>query len=56
VAAAGPFDLGTVVTRATVGVETYSGRVAIGASLPTIVGGVPLRLRSLSVSVNRPGS
>ena len=55
VAAAGPFDLGTVVTRATVGVETYSGRVAIGASLPTIVGGVPLRLRSLSVSVNRPG-
>jgi hypothetical protein len=54
-AAAGPFDLGTVVTRATVGVETYSGRVAITASLPSIVGGVPLRLRSVSVSVTRPG-
>lgn len=54
-AAAGPFDLGRVLTRAEVGVETYSGRVTVTSSLPKIVGGVPLRLRSLSVAVNRAG-
>ena len=53
-AAAGPFDLGKVVTRATIGVDEHSGRVIATSSLPTIVGGVPLRLRSVSVAVNRP--
>jgi hypothetical protein len=53
-AVAGPFDLGTVVTRAAVSVEPYSGRVIVSSSLPTIIGGVPLRLRSIHVSVNRP--
>jgi hypothetical protein len=53
-AAAGPFDLGKVVTRATIGVDEHSGRVIAMSSLPTIVGGVPLRLRSVSVAVNRP--
>jgi hypothetical protein len=52
-AAAGPFDLGRVVTRAEVDVETYSGRVTVTSTLPRIVGGVPLRLRSLTVTVNR---
>jgi hypothetical protein len=53
-AAAGPFDLGRVVTRAAIGVDEHSGRVIVTSSLPTIVGGVPLRLRSVSVAVNRP--
>jgi hypothetical protein len=59
-AAAGPFDLGSgacdcIVTRAAINVEPYSGRVITTTSnLPTIVGGVPLRLRSISVAVNRP--
>jgi hypothetical protein len=53
-AAAGPFDLGRVVTRAAIGVDEHSGRVIATSSLPTIVGGVPLRLRSVSVAVNRP--
>jgi hypothetical protein len=53
-AAAGPFNLGTVVTRAAINVDPYSGRVIATSSLPTIVKGVPLRLRSLSVAVNRP--
>jgi hypothetical protein len=53
-AVAGPFDLGNVVTRAGIGVETYSGRVVVTSSLPTITGGVPLRLKTLSVAIDRP--
>lgn len=52
-AVAGPFDFGTVVTRVGIGVDPYSGRVIASSTLPTIVKGVPLRLRSLSVLVNR---
>jgi hypothetical protein len=52
-AIAGPFDLGRVTTRATIGVDPYSGRVVAASSLPTIVAGVPLRLKTLSVDVNR---
>jgi hypothetical protein len=53
-AVAGPFDLGTVVTRAAITVDPYSGRVIVTSSLPTIVGGVPLRLKTISVAVTRP--
>jgi hypothetical protein len=53
-AAAGPFNLGPVVTRAAIGVDPFTGRVIATSSLPTIVKGVPLHLRSLSVAVNRP--
>jgi hypothetical protein len=58
-AVAGPFDLGSgvcdcVVTRAAIGVDPYTARVIATSSLPTIVKGVPLRLRSLSVAVMRP--
>jgi hypothetical protein len=53
-AVAGPYDLGNVVTRAGIAVGMYSGRVTVTSSLPTVVGGVPLRLRGLSVAVNRP--
>ncbi len=54
-AIAGPFDLGDVVTRAAIDVATYTGRVIVASSLPRIVGGVPLRLRSLSVTIDRAG-
>ncbi len=53
-AVAGPYDLGEVVTRAGITVGLYSGRVTVTSTLPSIVGGVPLRLQSLNVSVNRP--
>jgi hypothetical protein len=53
-AVAGPYNLGEVVTRAAITVGLYSGRVTVTSTLPSIVGGVPLRLQSLSVSVNRP--
>lgn len=53
-AAAGPFDLGRVETRVSVGVDPHSARVIATATLPRIVGGVPLHLRSLSVAVTKP--
>ncbi len=52
-AVAGPFNLGTVVTRVAIGVDPYTARVIATSSLPTIVKGVPLRLKSLSVAVTR---
>lgn len=53
-AVAGPYNLGEVVTRAGITVGLYSGRVTVTSTLPSIVGGVPLRLQSLNVAVNRP--
>ncbi len=51
---AGPFNLGEEVTRAKINVEPYSARVVVSSTLPTIKGGIPIRMRSLSVSVSRP--
>ncbi len=53
-AVAGPFNLGNVVTRAQINVDEHTSRVIVTSSLPTIVGGVPLRLRNIAVTVNRP--
>ena len=53
-AVAGPYDFGEVVTRAAISVGLYDGRVTVTTTLPSIVGGVPLRLKHLSVNVNRP--
>ena len=50
-AVAGPFNLGTVVTRATINVNQETARVTVAATLPTIVGGVPLRIRKISVAI-----
>ena len=54
-ALAGPFDLGTIVTRAAINVDPHTGRVIATTALPTIFKGIPLRLRSISVAVDRPG-
>ena len=54
-AVAGPFNLGTVVTRATINVQQYTGRVVVTASLPRIVKGVPIRIRKIIVAVNKQG-
>jgi hypothetical protein len=52
---AGPFNLGTVTTRATIKVDPHTARVIVATTnLPTIVGGVPVRLKSIRVEVNRP--
>jgi hypothetical protein len=52
-AVAGPFNLGNVVTRATINVEPYTGRLVVTSTLPTIKGGIPLRLQRVALSINR---
>jgi hypothetical protein len=55
-ALAGPFDLGTVVVRAPLYVNPITAQVrAVSDPLPTVLRGIPLHLRSISVSVDRPG-
>jgi hypothetical protein len=51
----GPYNYGKIVTRASIGVDPYSADVVVSSQLPTVVGGAPVRLRSLSVDVTRPG-
>jgi hypothetical protein len=54
-AIAGPFNLGPVTTRATINVDPFTARVTTTATLPTIVKGVPTRLRGVTVSINKQG-
>jgi hypothetical protein len=54
-ALAGPFDLGTVVVRAAIKVDPTDSHLTIETpSLPTILQGIPLRLRTVNVSIDRP--
>ncbi len=50
----GPFNYGKIVTRATIAVNPFTSQITVASQLPTIVGGVPLRLKTLTVNVNRP--
>jgi hypothetical protein len=52
-AVAGPFNLGIVPTRVAIGVDPHTARVIASGAVPTIVGGVPLRLKKLTIAVNR---
>jgi hypothetical protein len=55
-AVAGPFNLGNVVVRAAIGVDPHTAQVTITSdSLPTILQGIPLRVRKVTVLVDRPG-
>jgi hypothetical protein len=54
-AAVGPFDLGTVVTRSTINVDQTTARVTAESVLPTIVKGVPIRLRLVNIEITRQG-
>lgn len=54
-AVAGPFSLGNVITRAKVEVEPYTAQVVVSSQLPTIVAGIPIRLRSITFTVDRQG-
>lgn len=54
-AVAGPFDLGTVVVRQALHVDPETAEVRVKSDpLPRIVKGVPIRLRSVEVVVDRP--
>ncbi|HET6505219.1 MAG TPA: hypothetical protein VFG42_00400 [Baekduia sp.] len=55
-ALAGPFDLGTVVVRAALSVDPSTAAITVVADpLPTILQGIPLRLRDVNVTIDRPG-
>jgi hypothetical protein len=55
-ALAGPFNLGTVVVRAAISVDPRTAALAVVADpLPSILQGIPLRLRTVNVTINRPG-
>jgi hypothetical protein len=54
-AKAGPFDLGLVVVRAKVEVDPHTAQLTVTTDpLPQIVGGVPVNLRLVNVTINRP--
>jgi hypothetical protein len=53
---AGPFDLGNVVVRAALSVDPIDAHATVVSDpLPTIIQGIPLRLRQVTVTVDRPG-
>jgi hypothetical protein len=55
-AVTGPFDLGDVVIRVALYVDPATARIrAASDPLPTILHGIPLDLRDVRVSVDRPG-
>ena len=54
-AMAGPFDLGTVVIRAALYLDPVTAQIhAVSDPFPTILDGIPLDLRSVAVSLDRP--
>ncbi len=54
-ALAGPYDYGTVVVRVAIQVDPLDAHVtAVSDTVPSIIGGVPIRMRSIRVSIDRP--
>jgi hypothetical protein len=55
-AIAGPFDLGTVVVRVALYIDQNTAQIrAVSDPLPTILDGIPLDVRSVSLEMNRAG-
>ncbi len=54
-ALAGPYDYGVVVVRVALHVDPQTAQVsAVSDTVPAIVGGVPIRMRSIQVNIDRP--
>jgi hypothetical protein len=54
-ALAGPYDYGTQVVRVALHVDSLDAHVtALSDTVPSIIGGVPIRLRTIRVNLNRP--
>jgi hypothetical protein len=54
-ATAGPFDLGTIVVRTALNVNPLSAQVtAVSDPIPTILQGIPLDIRSVSIRLDKP--
>jgi hypothetical protein len=55
-AVAGPFNFGTVVVRQSIRIDPHTAQVTdVSDPFPTIIDGIPLRLRRVDVTLNRPG-
>jgi hypothetical protein len=55
-AVAGPFNLGNVVVRAAVSIDPHTAQITVTSDpLPTILQGIPLQVRTVNVSIDRPG-
>ena len=54
-ALAGPFDLGYVVGRAAIRVNSDGSIITRSDPFPTILQGIPLQVRDIRVSLDRPG-
>ncbi len=54
-ALAGPYDYGTVVVRVALHVDPLDAHViAVSDTVPQIIGGIPIRMRSIQVNIDRP--
>jgi hypothetical protein len=52
---AGPYDLGNVVVRAKVEIDPHTAQLTVTSDpLPQVVGGIPVDLRLVNVTINRP--
>jgi hypothetical protein len=55
-AVAGPFNLGNIVVRAAVSIDPHTAQITVSSDpLPTILDGVPLQIKTVNVSIDRPG-
>jgi hypothetical protein len=55
-AVAGPFNFGTVVVRQSIRINPTTAQVTdVSDPFPTIIDGIPLRLRGVQLTLNRPG-
>jgi hypothetical protein len=55
-AVAGPYDLGTVVVRQSLRIDPHTAQVtAVSDSFPTVLKGIPIRLRRVDATIDRPG-
>ena len=55
-AVAGPFNLGNVIVRASIRVDSHTAQIiVVSDSLPTIKDGIPLQIRTVNVTIDRAG-
>ncbi|HEV3001527.1 MAG TPA: hypothetical protein VGW75_12370 [Solirubrobacteraceae bacterium] len=54
-AAAGPYDLGTVVVRSALRLRPDGSLTVDSEPFPAILGGIPLRTREVALALDRPG-
>jgi hypothetical protein len=55
-AVAGPFNLGTIVVRAAIGIDPHTAQITVTSDpLPRMIDGIPLQVKTVNVSIDRSG-